>query len=165
MAVMSKEERKWLAIYTKPRSEKKVAERLTKLGIDVYCPTYTTLRQWSDRKKKVTLPVFSSYVFVKVLEKERQIVLQDQGVMSFVFWLGKPAVIQEEEIKHLKIFLGEHKDSSFNIKALEPGDKVTLQQGVFAGEEGKVEKVGNKKAYILLESVGLLVELSDQQIN
>ncbi|MGB0524010.1 MAG: UpxY family transcription antiterminator [Flammeovirgaceae bacterium] len=155
---MKSHDKHWYAIYTKSRSEKKVAERLEKQGIEVYCPTYTTLRQWSDRKKKVIIPVFSSYVFVRVTEKERYQVLQDVGVMNFIFWLGKPAVIKDKEMDHLKTFLGEYKDSSLTVKALEPGDLVTLQQGAFAGEKGKVEKVGNRKVYILLESIGLVVE-------
>ena len=52
----------WYALYTKPRWEKKVAKALEKIGIIVYCPMITEVRQWSDRKKKVTLPLFKSYV-------------------------------------------------------------------------------------------------------
>lgn len=162
---MAKQQKNWFAIYTKARSEKKVAERLQKQGLEVYCPTFTTLRQWSDRKKKVTLPVFSSYVFVKVTEQERNLVLQDIGVMSFVFWLGKPAIIKEEEIEQLKLFLGEYEGQELTIKAVAPGDTVTLKQGAFAGEKGKVEKVGNKKMYVLLESVGLMVETTIESTN
>lgn len=165
MESINKNQRYWYAIYTKARSEKKVAERLSKQGFEVYCPTFTTLKQWSDRKKKVTVPVFSSYVFVKVKERERHLVLQDSGVMNFVFWLGKPAMIKEKEIEQLKLFLGEYQDSSFTVRALEPGDAITLQQGAFAGEKGKVEKVGNKKVYVLLESVGLIVEVSTDSTN
>ena len=157
--------KQWYAIYTKPRSEKKVAERLDKQGVEVYCPTYTTLKQWSDRKKKVTLPVFSSYIFVKVTEQERYHVLQDPGAMNFIFWLGKPAVIKEEEIELLKTFLGEHQDQTFTVKSLAPGDSITLQQGAFAGEKGKIEKVGNRKVYVLLESVGLIVEANINAAN
>ena len=57
-------ERHWLVIYTKPRSEKKVSQRLKEMGIMIFCPTVTTVRQWSDRKKKVEVPLFNSYVFV-----------------------------------------------------------------------------------------------------
>jgi len=63
----------WMAVYTKPRSEKKVAERLEKAGIEVYCPLQTVIKQWSDRKKKIKIPVFPSYVFVHVGESERLI--------------------------------------------------------------------------------------------
>jgi len=162
MAGVTADNQHWYALYTKARSEKKVAERLEKQGFEVYCPTVTTLRQWSDRKKKVTVPVFSSYVFVKVREQDRHRVLQDAGVMNFVFWLGKPAIVRDEEIEQLKVFLGEFQDRDFTVKALQPGDAVTLQQGAFAGEKGRVEKVGNKKIYILLESVGLIVEAAPQ---
>jgi len=91
--------------------------------------------------------------------------LQDPGAMNFIFWLGKPAIIKEEEIEQLKVFLGEHQTSTFNVRALEPGDQVTLQQGAFAGEMGVVEKVGNRKVYIVLESVGLILEATTEAIS
>ena len=81
---MEVDNKKWLVLYTKPRNEKKVAERLTKNGFEVYCPLIKTLRQWSDRKKKVEIPMFSSYVFIHIDEKNRQLPLYDQGVMNYV---------------------------------------------------------------------------------
>ena len=85
----------WYAIYTKSRSEKKVATRLQEMGISVYCPTQTVLRQWSDRKKKVTEPVFRSYVFVQFKdEAERLAILQTYGVVAFVRYLKQIAVIK-----------------------------------------------------------------------
>ena len=92
----------WYAIYTKPRNEKKVADKLEAIGIESYCPTITSIKQWSDRKKKVTSPVLPSYVFVKITEPRRNEVFDVSGVVRYVFWLGKPAVIREEEIKLLK---------------------------------------------------------------
>jgi transcriptional antiterminator RfaH len=84
----------WLVLYTKPKNEVKVAERLAAAGITVYCPLVTSLRQWSDRKKKVTLPLFSSYVFVQLAEVQRAAVFEVPGVVRYLFWLGKPAVVQ-----------------------------------------------------------------------
>jgi transcriptional antiterminator RfaH len=75
-----------------------VTERLTKTGFEMYCPTIKTLRQWSDRKKKVEAPMFPGYIFAHVNEKERLAILNDPGVLNYVFWLGKPAVVREEEL-------------------------------------------------------------------
>ena len=71
----------WYVIYTKPRNEKKVADRLKHLGIDVYCPMITMIKQWSDRKKKVQIPLLNSYVFVNLNEKDRELVFQVSGVV------------------------------------------------------------------------------------
>src|SRR5690606_40964625 len=92
----------WYALYTKPRNEKKVADGLAKLGIEVYCPMVIQVRQWSDRKKKVELPLIPSYVFVRLEEKERERVFEVPGIVRYLYWLGKPAVITDVEIKTLQ---------------------------------------------------------------
>ncbi|MFT6214735.1 MAG: hypothetical protein ACJAS3_001130 [Roseivirga sp.] len=74
----------WTAFYTKPRNEKKASDRLKSKGFEVYCPTRTVLKQWSDRKKKVTEPVFNSYLFAKVDESQGLEILQDHGIVSNV---------------------------------------------------------------------------------
>jgi transcriptional antiterminator RfaH len=150
----STEDRKWLAVYTKPRAEKKVEERLIKSGIEAFCPTYTTLRTWSDRKKKVELPLIPSYVFVKVAEKERLEVLKDIGVMNFIFWLGKPAIVREEEIQTLRT---ELKDTL--IPEVKIGEVIKLNDGVFKGYEGKVKYVKNNSLVIVLSSIGLTITI------
>jgi transcription antitermination factor NusG len=89
----------WYVVYTKPKWEKKVAEQLTKMGIEC-CPLITQVRQWSDRKKKVVVPAFNSYV-VQVADSDRSLVFQSVGSSLFV-WLGKPAIVRDEEIGTIK---------------------------------------------------------------
>ena len=144
-------ERHWLVIYTKPRSEKKVSQRLKEMGIMIFCPTVTTVRQWSDRKKKVEVPLFNSYVFVYVTELERNIVLHDHGVSNFVFWLGKPAIIRDEEIKAMKQLLSDYPEADFEIKHLEKGKKIEVKTGAFKGSTGIVKDIKNHhKRYVFL---------------
>ena len=147
----------WYALYTKPRAEKKTADRLLQQGFEAYCPTYTTLRQWSDRKKKVTLPALPSYIFVHIEEKQRYEVLQDTGVMNFVYWLGKPAIIKDEEMARLKAFLLDHSQQTLEVRQLQAGEKVKINQGGMMGLEGVVEKTNNNKAYLFVESLGLVI--------
>ena len=99
---------KWLAIYCRPRWEKKVASLLTEKSIETYCPLNKVERQWSDRIKIVEEPVFKSYVFVKVSDLERTAVRMTAGVVNFVYNLGKPAVIKEKEIVLIRKFLDEY---------------------------------------------------------
>src|SRR5687768_12173055 len=100
--------KKWLAVYTKPRWERKVTELLIKEGITTYCPLNHVVRQWSDRRKWVYEPLFTSYVFVQVNAIEIGRVKSINGVVNFVCWLGKPAIIKDQEIEIIKRFLNEY---------------------------------------------------------
>src|SRR3569832_1099930 len=95
---------KWYAIYTRPRWEKKVNNLLSQKGIEVYCPLNKIRRKWSDRIKTIEEPLFKSYVFVKVNDEDRTSVRMTNGVVNFVYWNGKPAIIREKEIQTIKRF-------------------------------------------------------------
>ncbi|MFZ9332451.1 MAG: UpxY family transcription antiterminator [Chitinophagaceae bacterium] len=95
---MSESNKKWYVLYTKPRWEKKVDKALQQKGIESYCPLNRVKRKWSDRIKTIEEPLFKSYVFVKVEEKEKTEVRYVDGVLNYVYWNGKPAVVKEEEI-------------------------------------------------------------------
>jgi len=92
----------WYALYIKSRNEKKSAKQLADLGLTVYCPVKMQIRQWSDRKKKIEIPLIPSYIFVQLEERDRDLVFQVSGVVRYVFWLGKPAIVRNEEILILK---------------------------------------------------------------
>ncbi len=151
----------WMAIYTKPRNEKKVAERLTKAGFDNYLPLQEQKRKWSDRYKTVKVPVISSYVFVKAEESDRNKILQDPGVLNFVFWLGKPATITEEEINKVKYILGEA-GSEYEIEMHNflPGDQIEIDEGKFAGQTGKILHSSKKEISVVLKGLGLVLRLT-----
>src|ERR1700733_14584165 len=99
---------KWLAIYTRPRWEKKVNLLLKEKGFESYCPLNKVRRKWSDRIKVVEEPLFKSYVFVKIDEAARTEIRMTAGVINFVYWNSKPAVIKEKEIATIKRFLDEY---------------------------------------------------------
>src|SRR5829696_7400471 len=104
---MSKTGVNWFALYTKPRWEKKVAKNLAEKGFTVYCPLNKVLRQWSDRKKIVLEPLFKGYVFVQLEEKNSLTVKTTAGVVNFVYWNGKPAIVRQDEIEIIQRFLSE----------------------------------------------------------
>ncbi|SMG42201.1 Transcription antitermination factor NusG [Marivirga sericea] len=152
----------WFAIYTKSRMEKKVADRLAEQHIEVYCPTQTVLRQWSDRKKKVTVAVFPSYVFVRFKgEEERLSILQTPGTVNFVRHLGADAKIRPSEIEAIQALLGEYEEVS--VEAIEKGDKVQIQHGGMKGQEGKVIKTQKDKVILYIESLGLSLKAEISQ--
>ncbi len=150
-------EKKWFALYTKPRWEKKISAVLVKKDVECWCPLQKQVRQWSDRKKVIEDPVFKSYVFVKITEQERLKVLQTDGVLNFVYYLGKPAIIREEEIQTIKSYLLQ-KDAAISVQSVESFEKDTrirIKQGVFMDQEGKVVRItGKRKVYVSLESLG-----------
>jgi transcription antitermination factor NusG len=100
----------WYAVYTKSRTEKKVALRLQEAGIQAYCPVNKREKQWSDRRKVTEEPLFRSYVFVNIdLAKQSAAVRRTLGVVNFVYWLNKPAVIQDDEILAIQQFFKDYK--------------------------------------------------------
>src|SRR6478609_7030643 len=104
---MTTNEKHWFAVYTRPRSEKQVDILLQKKSIESWCPLQKVQRQWSDRKKIILKPIFTSYVFVHITDKQRIAVLETDGVHNYVQYLGKPAMIRDEEIQLIKSYLQE----------------------------------------------------------
>ena len=148
----------WFVIYTKSRNEKKVAELLQKNGVEVFCPLVKLKKNWSDRKKIVETPLFNSYVFVNLSEKDRNVVFNVPGVIRYVFWLKKPAVARDSEIESLKAVLNDTMDS-FSIENYQIGDTVKISEGVFKGLDGVIEKQSNTKLHVILENVGIKITL------
>ena len=152
----------WFAIYTRPKNEKKVTEQLIKLGIDAYCPMVTQIKQWSDRKKKVESPLISSYVFVNLAEKERNTVFEVHGIVRYLYWLGKPAIIHDHEIALLKDSL-KGILTSVEVEGIQPGDSLTITKGPFQGKEGIVSQVEKNKIRLVLKELGVLITISREE--
>jgi transcription antitermination factor NusG len=148
---------KWFAIYTRPRWEKKVNQLLLQKGIEVYCPLNKVRRKWSDRIKTVEEPLFKSYVFVKVADEERTKVRMTDGVVNFVYWDGKPAIIKEKEIQTIKRFLDEYENVEVVKMELNQGDRVQVIAGPMMDQEGKVIEVKNKVAKVCIDSLGYML--------
>lgn len=146
--------KKWYALYTKARWEKKVAEALAKRAVEHYCPLNKVVRKWSDRKKIVWEPLFTSYVFVHISPREHQMVRQINGVVNFVHWLKKPALIQEEEINTIKKVLNEYHHVELVREELNVHDVVRVTQGPLMSHEGNVIEVMQRTVKVLLPSLG-----------
>ena len=143
----------WYAIYTKPRNEKKVVANIQSLGIEDYCPNISVVKQWSDRKKTIIQPLLSSYVFVKLDEKDRSLVFQVPGVVRYLFWLGKPAIVREQEIQAMKE-LQEEKYKKVCVTGMARGEKMTITEGLFKGQTATLIEEKNNKTILVLDSLG-----------
>ena len=162
---MSDKNARWYAVYTKPRWEKKVHALLLGRGIESYCPLNRTRKKWSDRIKWVDEPLFKSYVFVRISESEQLDVRMVNGVVNFVYWLGKPAIVRDEEIGLIRKFLGEYTDVTAEALPIRPDALVRVQQGVLMNKVAKVLKVQGNKVCVVLESIGYSLIASVKKSN
>ena len=151
-------EKKWFVVYTRPQQELKVASQLSAMGITIYCPTITLIKQYSDRKKKVTRPLLSSYVMVELEENQRQKVFACNGIVRYLFFLGKPAVVTAPDITLMQ----DHLNGIYNdlkVTILSVGDSHTINEGPFSGVTGKVVDINNTKVKLELASLGMRITL------
>jgi transcription antitermination factor NusG len=159
-------EQHWYAVYTRPRSEKKAADTLGTAGIQTYCPVQKVRRRWHDRFKVIEEPIFRSYAFVRISDKEKGTVLSDSNVLNFVQHCRRPAVIRDQEIQNIRRFLGENEGSTFSLctdadlgadadrertRIVAEHDQVRILDGVFSDCTGTVTKKFRNKACIRLE--------------
>jgi transcription antitermination factor NusG len=151
---MSGSKRNWYVVYTMPRWEKKVYHLLIKKGIEAYCPLNRVKKKWSDRIKWVEEPLFKSYVFVRVPEEDQTRVRMVSGVVNFVYWLGKPAIVREGEIEIIRKFLNDYEEVWAEPVALNKDTRVTILKGALMNKEAKVVGVINNKVRVLIESIG-----------
>ena len=154
----TRKEKKWYALYTAPRAEKKVEERLSLQNYEVFLPKYIAKRKWSDRIKEVELPLFTSYIFIRCFEHQLQAVRNVYGVVGVVIYDKKPAVLRESEIEAIRDFL---KIADQN-KVISEGDMVRILGGSFDHQSGKVVKLTDKYYYLHIESLAatICVEIS-----
>lgn len=151
---MPVDKKNWYAVYTKPRWEKKVYGLLAEKGVEAYCPLNRVRKKWSDRVKWVEEPLFKSYVFVKVAEEETASVRMVNGVVNFVYWLGKPAIVKNKEIEIIRKFLNDYEEVQVVPLDLSTDSRITILHGALMDKKAKVVKVFNNKIRVVIESIG-----------
>lgn len=155
-----KETPKWYALVTRSRAEKKVTERIATQWL-TFLPLQTQWRQWSDRKKKIQVPLIPSFIFVNTTERELSKIVQDDGIVRVLRHLGKPAVVREEEIAVLRLF-AENTDKIKTITQvdLSKGDLIEVLQGPFAGVKATyIQHQGKHKIIVNLETTGTYFQM------
>ena len=144
----------WNAVYTRHQHEKIIAASLERCGFEAFFPTYTVIRQWTDRKKRVSLPLFPCYVFLRSCIEERWKILAMPGVHSLVMFAGSPASISASEIEAIRKAV----ESKLRVEPhpfLRCGDWVRIKSGPLADLEGiLVRKRGSYRLILSLELLG-----------
>jgi transcription antitermination factor NusG len=159
------EEKKWFVVYAKPHYEKKVSDTLTRKGIENYCPVNKVLKQWNDRKKIIHTPLFSSYVFVRISPDEHFTVRQTSGVLNFLFWLNKPAVVKDKEIEIIKKFLKEHGFVKLEKVDVHFNDVVKINSVPLIEQEGNIVSIKGKTVKMILPSLGYIMCAELETVN
>jgi transcription antitermination factor NusG len=153
-------EKKWFVFYTKSRQEKKVNELLLKKKFEPFLPMQQVMRQWSDRKKKVTVPLFNSYIFVFVEEHRIPDVLQVPGIAWNIRHNNKPAILHVNELNTIQRFIetGWLIEAGSDFSQVEVGDVVKVLDGPLKGAIGRLTSVHNKHQFsVVLESIGQII--------
>ena len=154
--------KEWFVLYTRYGYEKRVSELLEKRQIEVYIPLTKIHRYWSDRKKVSLHPLFNSYVFVLTSREEHIRIKQTDGVVNFVHWLNKPAIVTQDEIDTIKKFLIEYDIVRLEKTSINLNDRVRIINGPLMMWEGNVVEIRTTTVKISLPSLGyaLVAEIS-----
>ena len=145
----NKEEDKWYALYTRPRAEKQVYNRLIENGVVTFLPLQKTYRMWSDRKKLVEKPLLSSYIFVKTKSKHFPEVYKTQGIVKFVTFEGHPASIPQKQIDNLRLLINSDEEIEVSSEKFAQGDNVEVVSGSLVGLTGELIKIGSKNRVVV----------------
>ena len=155
--------RYWFAFYTKPRHEFKAAQQLAGAGCEYYLPTVTVMKQWSDRKKKVTEPLLKSYIFARINERERLDALQLNTIVATVSFKGIPARVPDWQIENLRTMIEKGKNVAITHE-IKIGQHVKVIDGPMSGIEGIVYQTANNESMIAI-TIDILRRSVVAQIN
>lgn len=145
---------KWYPFYTRSRFEKKTFDLLHKAGFEVYLPLKKSTRQWSDRKKIVELPLFASYIFVRIPKYKLNDILVTPGIVRYIRFNGQPAIIRDKEIEMIKKVLSSNTEIEVVDGKVEVGADIKISSGIFKGYDGKVVEIkGKHKVVLEIESI------------
>ncbi|MFT3675237.1 MAG: UpxY family transcription antiterminator [Chitinophagaceae bacterium] len=157
--------KQWYALYTRPKWEKRVTETLEKKKLEVYCPMNRVPRHWGERKKALMEPLFQSLIFVYASESDQERICETDGVINFIHWLNKPAIIRQEEIDTIRKFLNEYDFVSLEKAAVNLSEKVRIINGPLMMWEGQIVQVRTNVVKIMLPSLGyaLVAEIREER--
>ncbi len=150
----------WYVIYVKARHEKRAYASLTERGIEAYLPMREEVHQWSDRKKRVTVPLFSCYVFVRTVPREFQKVYLTEGFVRFVSANGMPSVVRDDELEKVRRLTEEYPADIEVLEGDYAGREAEIASGPLAGLRGKiVELVDGKRFVVMIEGLNKLLRV------
>lgn len=147
-------QKNWYVIYTRPKCEKKVASTFTKRKIENYFPVNCKQIKSIRKTKMLFEPLFNSYIFANLVEEDIVKIKMIEGVVSLVYWMGKPATIQEEEIEVIREFTTHHHDIKLEKTQVDLTDVPRVMDGSKYSMEGNLLTIKNTTVKVNLPSIG-----------
>jgi transcription antitermination factor NusG len=148
----------WYVVWTEARAEKAVAPRLDRLGYESWLPIYTATRQWSDRKKQVTLPLFPGYLFCRTGPGKWHDLLRVPGVLTLVKAGSAAAVLTDDYVEGIKQAISSPDSAPEPFEEppeFAPGDQVVVLEGPLAGLTGVVKQLQSRRVLVIwVELIG-----------
>jgi transcription antitermination factor NusG len=144
----------WMVLYTRSRWEKKVDQLLKEQNIVSYCPMVRTSKRWADRTKTVEIPLFNSYLFVRANFKDLDKIIQTSGVVTYISFCGKPAIVRDIEIENIRSIVKNYFDiEAIPLGNLHIGDEAMIVDGPLYNQRGEVQKVNGKSVVMVIKSM------------
>lgn len=140
--------KKWYAVYTAPRAEKRVKERMDNAGIENYLPMQVRMKQWSDRKKLVEEPLFSSYIFVNIFNFQRFEVLNVYGVIRFISFGGDVVEVPKRDIDLIRKITDLNPDDvEITPQVYKTGERIEIIAGPLMNVTGEIVQANGESRY------------------
>jgi transcription antitermination factor NusG len=150
-------DKSWYVVYTNPQFEEKVAGVLAKKNFENYCPMNMVRSHRHDHRKITFTPLFSSYIFVRACENQQTELGKVKGIINFVYWLRKPAVISNAEIDSIKKFLNDYGNVHLERVDVSVNDIARMVSGPKMNQEGNIISTSNQLVKVALPSLGYLM--------
>jgi len=159
-------QKNWYAVYTKPQHEKKVAALLSKKKIENFCPLACVETQNFRKLKLIFKPLFQSYVFVYATQEELTMLKHTDGVLNLLYWLGKPAIIKNEEIAAIKEFTNDHRNIKLERIVVNLDESARNFNASSYAIEGKLVTIKNKLLKVSLPPLGynMIAKMEDEAV-
>ena len=148
---------KWYVVYTKPGSEQKVSDTLKRKKSENYCPVNGIPKKYGDIRKVKETPLFKGFVFVKIADLQQEELKKINGVVNMVYWLGKPVCVTNGEIRAIILFLGGYTNITIEKTEIKKNDRINTHDNYIIEHEGPLVTIKNKKAYLVLPSLGYML--------
>lgn len=157
----------WMVLYTRSRWEKKVDLLLKEKNITSYCPLVKTSKKWADRTKMVEVPLFKSYLFVNANYADLEKITQTQGVVTYITFSGKPAIIQDHEIENIRNIVKNYSNiETIPLSSLQIGDQAIITTGPLLNHHGEVQQLNGNFVVMVIKSMScaLTVKINSKEL-
>ncbi len=154
----------WYVLCVTPDKEIKIANILKSMGIEVFCPTSNEVRHWSERKETVSVPLFKSYIFVKISKRNRVLVFNVPGVTRYLFCEGRPAQVRDSEINTMKSWIEDDTVYEIVITKYSASNNITIRNSLFKDRQAAMKRLEKKNLIMILKCLDVVLHAKAEEL-